>query len=58
MNLEKNVQEFEGFLAGKYDHCLVTRGDEYAGWNYFTETYFDCLECPVRTTDSSFFNYD
>ncbi len=44
MNLEKNIQEFKGFLAGKYDHYLTTRGDEYAGWNYFTEAYFDCLE--------------
>ncbi|MDP8099884.1 hypothetical protein [Pasteurella atlantica] len=44
MNLEKNIQEFKCFLAGKYDYYLVTRGDEYAGWNYFTETYFDSLE--------------
>ncbi|MDP8100102.1 hypothetical protein [Pasteurella atlantica] len=43
MNLEKNIQEFKNFLAGKYDTYMVTRGEQFADWNYFKKTYFDKL---------------
>ncbi len=43
-SLEKNIQEFKRFLAGGYDDYTVTKGEQFAGWNYFTETYFKCLE--------------
>ncbi len=43
MNLEKNIQEFKNFLAGKYDTYMVTRREQFADWNYFDKTYIDPL---------------